>query len=556
MTGFTPPGSGFRPAGEGVDPLRLLLSRFQGVLILSMLMTQSSEEEEILRLATTAVSSIGGCAFGGIYTGAGGVQRPPGGSPVASTGPVEAIRALGPNGGELKLGEGRWGWAYPLRTFAESHVGYMLVTADAVPMPEEQFLLGVLVNETSVALANARLHTRERATSEALRQSLAASERSMAIHKRLTSVAASGEGLDGLARAINELTGLPAAIEDEHGNVLSSAGGDDRPPRKAARTARRRLLRRLAGGPVRDGDRLLFLAHPQADVMGVIALVDPDGRCGAHDLVTLEHAATVLSMELARLRSLAEAELRMGSDLVEELLRGRLREGVGARAQGLGYDLNQVHQVALVEPTTDMGDGAFVHTVRQAVRRLGIEAMAVTHGGSVVVLAESGAAWDDLHTATAQAARCPVYLAVGSACATVEEIPRSHDEAGLALNLLRAESGSAGGLLTFDDLGVSQLLFRIDKLPELRSFVTRWLGPLLEYDSRRSNADLVRTLTAYLRGGASYERTASELIVHKSTMRYRLRRIREVTGYDFNDPEIMLNLQIATRVWRILAAMG
>ncbi|MGH9001298.1 MAG: PucR family transcriptional regulator [Acidimicrobiia bacterium] len=546
--------SGSDGAGD-LDTLRLLLSRFQGVLILSMLMTQSSEEDEILRLATTAVSSLGGCAFDGIYTDAAGFRRPPGEQHVGQGAvKVAAIRALGPNGGELKRSDGRWGWAFPLRTFAEGHVGYMLVSAHTAPRSEEQFLLGVLVNETSVALANARLHARERATSEALRQSLAATERSMAVHKRLSSLAASGEGLDGLALAVHDLTGLPTAIEDEHGNVVSAAGLNDGLPPKASAAARRRLLRRLGAGPARDGNRLLLLANPQPDVMGVIALSDAEGRAGAHELVILEHAATVLSMELARLRSLAEAELRMGSDLVDELLAGRHTEGLWARAQGLGYDLNGSHRVALVEPAKDPGDSAFVHAIRQAVRRLGVEAMAVPRAGSVVVLAESAARWEELYTTMREAARTPVHVAVGSTCDSVDAIPRSYEEAGLVLNLLRNESAS-GGLLTFDELGVSQLLFRIDKIPELRAFVARWLGPLLEYDSGRSNAELVRTLAAFLGCGCSYDQTAAELFVHKSTTRYRLRRIREVTGYDLNDPEIVLNLQIATRVWRLLAAM-
>src|SRR5207253_11301960 len=48
----------------------------------------------------------------------------------------------------------------------------------------------------------------------------------------------------------------------------------------------RRLIR--AGKPIRDGERLSFLASPRSDVIGVLALIDPGGRADSADLVALE----------------------------------------------------------------------------------------------------------------------------------------------------------------------------------------------------------------------------------------------------------------------------
>lgn len=74
--------------------------------------------------------------------------------------------------------------------------------------------------------------------------------------------------------------------------------------------------------PVRDKGRLITLAQPGSEVLGVIALVDPDRTAGDSERVALEHANTVLTLELAHLRALAEVELRLRRDLVEELLAG------------------------------------------------------------------------------------------------------------------------------------------------------------------------------------------------------------------------------------------
>jgi DNA-binding PucR family transcriptional regulator len=65
----------------------------------------------------------------------------------------------------------------------------------------------------------------------------------------------------------------------------------------------------------------------------------------------------------------------------------------------------------------------------------------------------------------------------------------------------------------------------------------------------------VATLSGYLECGGSYDAAAKALAVHRSTLRYRLERIREVSGHDLSDPDTRFNLQLATRAWGTLRAM-
>jgi DNA-binding PucR family transcriptional regulator len=43
--------------------------------------------------------------------------------------------------------------------------------------------------------------------------------------------------------------------------------------------------------------------------------------------------------------------------------------------------------------------------------------------------------------------------------------------------------------------------------------------------------------------------------VHRSTLKYRLQRIREISGHDLASPEIQFNLQLAFRAWRTLSTV-
>ena len=76
----------------------------------------------------------------------------------------------------------------------------------------------------------------------------------------------------------------------------------------------------------------------------------------------------------------------------------------------------------------------------------------------------------------------------------------------------------------------------------------------MDYDATHGS-QLVMTLSEYLDRGGNYDATARALSVHRSTLKYRLRRIREVSGYDLGVPDTQFNLQLAARAWRTMQAL-
>ena len=540
------------------------LSNLRALLLLSMLMTESTDEDQILRLATTSVPSLAHCHIEGVY--ADGVWR------VATTPCARAavqarlelqLEALAGTGGALVIPDEPWAWAFPLR--AAGFAGHFIVGAEREPTEVEQFLLRTLAQQTGVALANARLHARERASAEELRrtntslqETVRAYERVMEIHSRFNQVAVAGEGQPGIARALHALTGYSVAVEDRYGNLRAWAGPNQPDPYPKDPPARREQMLRRAlreARPIREGGRLLAVAQPSADVLGVLALVDPGGRAGPQELVALEHAATILAMELSRLRSLAETELRLRRDLVEDLLAGTDEDSALARAQALGYDLERPHRVLVVEGRGRTRDeGAFFHAVRRAARDLDLGSLLVSRGGSVVVLAHHDHPWDKFRAAILSelgGGRC--RLAVGGLCRRPGDFPRSSREAALALRLQHAARGPEG-VTAYDELGVYRILCKLADTADVEALVREWLGTLLDYDERKGS-DLVVTVTEYLECGGNWDDTAHALSVHRSTLKYRLQRIRDLTGYDLNDPDTHFNLQLATRAWRSLLAV-
>lgn len=512
--------SGPDTSGEDADLLlREQLSSLQALLALAMRMTDTEDQDQILRLAATAVPALSRCRLIGAYHSEDGwhVKAFDAADRQAREDLEAQFAVLSAAGGAIGVGRERWAWAFPLRSLG-SQFGFLAVAADAEPVPGELFLLRVLAQQTGVALANARLHGRQRqqavdllGANSQLADTLAKLERSAGIHERLTQVAVAGEGQEGIAEALYELTGLSVAVEDRHGNLRAWAGpGRPEPYPKQTQERREALLRRAldAGGPSRHDGRLV-MAHPRGDGFGVLALVDPEDTAGELARVALEHGAAVLAMEMARLWGIAESEKRLRTDLVDDLLAGTELTSAMARAETLGYDLGRSHRAVVVEAGPDVPDAdEFFHAVRRASRDTGVGTLLASRGHSVVVLANTERPWEMFRLAIVQelsGRRCRV--GVGSACEDLADLARSHHEAMLSLRVQQLATGGDQAI-AFDDLGVYRLLASVEDLEGIEGFVRFWLGDLQRYDATKGASDLVSTLSHYLDCGGNYDATA------------------------------------------------
>ncbi len=542
--------------------LRGQLSRLDALLVLSMLMNESSDEQQIIHLGASAAPSFAACRLVGVRIVSGtAADWISGGAALPA---AEDMEALPSDGGSLALPGGARGWAYALGGVGVP-LGHMVVAVDRELDRDEQFLLRVLAQQIGAAIRNSRLHQFERraavelaSVNAQLERTVQALQQRIDIHHRLTRAAASGEGMDGIARAVHEVTRLPVAIEDRYGNLRAWAGpGQPLTYPKDAPARREQLLRRLLreGESLWESGRVVRAASPRPDSIGVIALIDPSRVSGHEDLAALEYGATILSMELARLRVVADTEIRIRRDLVEDLLSGASPDTAVPRGEAFQHDLTHPHRVVVFEGRGRSADeDQFFTAVRRACRDFGLGSLLVWRAGTVVLLTDQDVDWDGVHAAVMRelaGGRC--RIGVGGRTSGVEDFPTSHREATLALHLQRHHS-SAQRVVAFDSLGVYRLLAAAEDPREVERFVTEWLGPLMEYDAHRKS-ELVLTLYQYLECGGRYAETASALVIHRSTLKYRLQRIREVSGLHLGESDVNFNLQLACRAWHTLQAL-
>jgi sugar diacid utilization regulator len=301
---------------------------------------------------------------------------------------------------------------------------------------------------------------------------------------------------------------------------------------------------------MRHKNRIAVLVKPRGEILGVLAVVDPHGKVTEDHLFALQFACTLLGYELSHQRSLVELELSVRRELVDDLVGGMDDDGAFARAEALGHDLHRPHYVVVVHSSAG-SDSLVAAAANRAAAALHLNRLQGRSGGLVVLVTEGRPDPAALHRSLRDllgSETCAV--GVGSRCEAPSHFPKSFADAQRALNV-RIHSAAPDGASAYDELGFYRLIDAAHACGAVEDFIMEWLGALLEYDSTKKS-QLVFTLSEHLESGGNYDESAKALHIHRSTLRYRLARIAELTGYDLRNVNTRFNLHAATRSWRLL----
>ncbi len=83
--------------------------------------------------------------------------------------------------------------------------------------------------------------------------------------------------------------------------------------------------------------------------------------------------------------------------------------------------------------------------------------------------------------------------------------------------------------MNYDDMGIYKLLVQIEDTALLTEMYNETLKPLEEFDAA-NNTDYMNTLKCYLENDSSVQEVAKLTFVHRNTVNYKLRRIKEILG--------------------------
>jgi purine catabolism regulator len=348
--------------------------------------------------------------------------------------------------------------------------------------------------------------------------------------RQMADLAVNRAGIGALVRSASEAAGLPIAVLDPNGKILTS--WPERP------------LDALCAGPDAQRDEMRREIGREGTL--VLGALRPEQRVIARFLVARIVAASEAALrrdEVARPRGPRRVEA------TQALLAGKDGSSSEQRAAALalGLDPDAVFLVAVSHGENEAGlvrALAPLGAIHPAGGANDLHAALVAANGRAASkslaqrVAEIKRRWEADHAGDG------ATLAVSAPAFGVASLPNAAREADFVAKLQSqlALPKRAASFESVDDIGALRLLYQLRDSSELRQFVAEALGTLENRDQRGT---LRATLRAFLESGGSQVDASHRLGIHRNTLAYRLRRIGELVGRDVADPGSWLTLHLA-----------
>ena len=407
-------------------------------------------------------------------------------------------------------------------------------------------------------------------------------ERGALVSQTLTNRALEGGGLEGLTRAMFDLTGKTVVVQDKRLRPLAQAVAPSmshvwpdvlnalssmsqlpeglRDRRQAAALAGWRD-QSLPGGLM----RLVCPIVAKGMARGYLSVVGAAGDMDALDQLVVEYGGAACALEMAKAKAVSDAEKRAHGDFIDAVLTGSVPLEELARWAGrIGTDVD-MPQVAMAWRWIDDANAPSLRRletiVNQSVVQHGLSALVRPRGAEVVGFCTVAAvdrpepaialALAIRKAAASEYPQFDLYGGIGRPAGELSYWKDSYREASQALSMagrLREQKP-----LYFGDLSVYRLLFQLEGNPELEAFCREALGALLQYEG---GGDLLETLEAYCERLGNLSQTAEKLFIHRNSLLYRMERISQIAGLDMTNPDTRLAVHLALKVRKMLNPTG
>ena len=236
-------------------------------------------------------------------------------------------------------------------------------------------------------------------------------------------------------------------------------------------------------------------------------------------------------------------DARLEALVVDAIVRGDTNDSVHSRAAALGWT-GQGRVIVTVASTDDSLDEIRTAELRRSARRAAKDALVSIQGSrAVIVLGGEGDLVAAVHTLLPKLGPGPVVI--GPVATDLSDASRSAVAAIRGMEAVPAWSHAPRPVLT-DDLLPERVLIGDDLARA--TLIASAYTPLF-----RAGGTVLETLRSYLGTGRSLEAAARDLYVHPNTVRYRLRKVSEITGWDPLEPRESFVLQVALAIGELEA---
>ena len=146
-------------------------------------------------------------------------------------------------------------------------------------------------------------------------------------------------------------------------------------------------------------------------------------------------------------------------------------------------------------------------------------------------------------------------IGIGKSVEGYQRLKESYHEASRAIkyiDIIRLVTGDKNkSVVHYSNLGFFQIFGEIDDVTELERYIPETLKKLYLYDDEHKG-ELITTLQMYLRNNQSIKKTADAMFVHYRTISYRLEKIKQISGINFDDANEVLAVSNGLIIYKML----
>ena len=146
-------------------------------------------------------------------------------------------------------------------------------------------------------------------------------------------------------------------------------------------------------------------------------------------------------------------------------------------------------------------------------------------------------------------------IGIGKSVEGYQRLKESYYEASQAIKyieIIRQVTGDKNkSVVHYSNLGFFQIFSKVDDMTELERCIPETLKKLYLYDDEHKG-ELITTLQMYLRNNQSIKKTAGAMFVHYRTISYRIEKIKQISGINFDNANEVLAVSNGLIIYKML----
>ncbi|QPC47579.1 helix-turn-helix domain-containing protein [Mangrovibacillus cuniculi] len=411
----------------------------------------------------------------------------------------------------------------------------------------------------------------KRLNEEILRQNVLLTK-SVHLHRELADLVLQGRSIQDIVDYLRDAIGVNFILLDRNADLLAKSFL----PETSEKVTEAIRLSYLEGRKENTGRRqVLYIKEEnqtysarvlplgiQLDSYGVLI---PFGTSPLHEVeaAALEHACTVLSLEMVKEEVITDATVKLRGAFLEELMQGKMTDSLYQQARQLSLTEKRWYQVAhfyLVEVKEAplLERRRLIQTVyRRCQEDFPGSIIQVQHHHVTALFPCEKEGHQEkegvrirhfleqmVRLVEEQSAVFHAIAGLGRWKKGLSSVQTSGKEANQVIQFLK-QHPDLESIMHYSELGMYRLLMTTPE-EDINSFIDDQIGPLLDGGKKRS--ELFQTLVCYLDHNRNVKETAENLHIHPNTLHYRLGNIYQLLGAEQPTPDYWLNVHLAIKL--------